>query len=197
MRDKKKPTVGTVLGWIAKAVGAAVFLAVIYLQLIMISPKEEAGNASATEQPLLMASQAMTLTRTDQLGDLVKAFPVAVLGCQEGHGLTLISGRSRDVAFEGGLGRTATLVYQTDDGRQITANSIYPARALTLLKGYEWHLSPADGPSVAGIPTVRMENGETVRLHMQTENGLYSIETSGVTDEELSALVQPFVLFIK
>lgn len=197
LSDKKKPAVRTVLLWIGKAVGTVLFLAVIYLQLIMIPPREDHRGETGAEQPLLMASQAVSLTRADQVGELVTQFPVPVLGCQEGHGLTLIAGNSRDVAFEGGLGRSTTLVYQSASGHRITATSIYPARALTLLKGYEWHLSPADGPSVAGIPTVRMENGDTIRLHMQTDEGLYSIETTRVSDAELASLVQPFVLFIK
>lgn len=197
MREKKQSVAGRILMILLKVLGGLLLLALVFLQLIMAAPRQGGEDPEPTEQPLLMASQAMYLTSTSQLADLVQAFPVAVLGCQEGRGLTLVSGGIQDVAVEGGLGRMATLVYQSDTGVRLTAKSIYPARALPLLSGDAWRLADQDGPSVAGVPTVRMEQGNVIRLHMQTDDGLYTIETAGVNGSDLAALVQPFVLLIK
>jgi hypothetical protein len=195
MSQEKKRTPGWVLLTLLKCAAlaaAAVFFYVTLVYLVRPELREE-----KTEQPSLRSTQAYAMTSLSDFPALVRSFPVPVLGCQEGRGLTLISGGSADVAYKGGLGRIATLVYQSGEGYRITAQSVYPARALSLLSAEGWRLADGEGPALAGVQTVRMDSGGSIRLHMQTGEGLYTLEVPGAAEAVLEKLIQPFVLFVQ
>ena len=148
------------------------------LFLILRNPEpEESGAVMLTDQPLLTASPATVLTRTNTLDDMLKAFPAPVLCPLQGSGLTLTGGTSYDAAFEGGVGRILELTYRTEDGKEIKLTSIYPARALALLPIQDYKLSREAGQTLAGLRSVRMERSGAIRLHAQGYEALYALET--------------------
>ncbi len=170
----------------------ALIVAVGFL-LILAQPKSE-DNEKAEPQPLLAASPALNISKAAELRSLVENFPAPVLSFMSGSGLSFVSGTSADVGLDGGFGRVATLYWQTEEGQPMILQSIYPASALSLLdNGY--HFSNALGPTLFGIESVRMENGDTVRVHAATEAGLYVITVPKDLAPKLSSLCRSLQLF--
>ena len=73
--------------------------------------------------------------------------------------------------------------------------SIYPAAGLKLLKDDSFHFSRVAGPVLFGYPSVRMENGERIRLHVMTDTGVYVAMLPREQADRLSALTQSLQLF--
>ena len=170
----------------------ALIVAVGFL-LILAQPKSE-DNEKAEPQPLLAASPALNISKEAELRSLVEDFPAPVLSFMSGSGLTFVSGTSADVGLDGGFGRVATLYWQTEEGQPLILQSIYPASALSLLdNGY--HFSSVLGPTLFGTESVRMENGDTVRVHAATETGLYFVTVPKDLAPKLSSLCRSLQLF--
>ena len=170
----------------------ALIVAVGFL-LILAQPKSE-DNEKAEPQPLLAASPALNISKAAELRSLVENFPAPVLSFMSGSGLSFVSGTSADVGLDGGFGRVATLYWQTAEGEPLMLQSIYPASALSLLdNGY--HFSNVLGPTLFGMESVRMENGDTVRVHAATETGLYVITVPKDLAPKLSSLCRSLQLF--
>ncbi len=162
------------------------------LSLILAHP--QADSAGAPEpQPSLTPSPAVSAASEYDLRSLVSSFPVPVMSFISGTGMTFVSGSSRDVAFDGGSGRIATLNWKTRDGDPVILQSIYPASALSLLdSGY--HFSNKLGPVLFGSESVRMESAQAVRLHACTESALYVVIVPPAAAPSLSALSQSLQL---
>lgn len=182
-----------VLGRISALLLALLLMVVFYVAVIMADPKEEA-MAVQQDQPLLAASPAVTIDKEEDMTTLLASFPVPVLCCAGGSGLTFVGGTSYDMAFEGGFARIAQVTYAAQDGTHVTASTIYPARAISLLGKADYRLSDQSGASIAGMATVRMENDSTIRLHVQGEEGLYAFTAPQVEATTLATLVRPFQL---
>ncbi len=148
---------------------AAIFL----LAVIMGQPQDIA--APAAPQPLLTASPAIHVSGQGDITRLIADFPAPVLACAPRSDWTLVSAASYDAAFEGGFARVARLVYTAPDGTALIAESIYPARALSLLSKNGYRITAQPGVLLAGRETVRMAGADTVRCHLQTEAGLYAV----------------------
>lgn len=93
------------------------------------------------------------------------------------------------------MGRVLRLIYRDESGNSIQLDSITPARALSLLDSGGYRLSGTMGHNVAGHRTVRMENSSYIRLHMQTEDGLYAITVPRESVGSLASLVRPLMLY--
>ncbi len=172
----------------------AVLLAGLYLTLVVGQPREEPAE-QPSPQPLLTASPARSIAAETELRELVAAFPVPVMSFMSGSGMVFVSGSSADTAFEGGFGRILTLYWQTAAGQPLILQSIYPARAMELLGKKDYHFSGTGGPTLFGQTSVRMENADTVRLHVQTEQGLYAVTVPADLAPELSGLSRSIQLF--
>ena len=179
-----------------KAVAALFTIALIAMVgflLILAQPKPD-DTEKAEPQPLLAASPALNITRESDFRSLVENFPAPVLSFMSGSGMVFVSGNSADVGLDGGFGRIATLNWQTADGEPVMLQSIYPASALSLLdNGY--HFSTTLGPALFGVESVRMENGERVRLHAASESGLYVVTVPVYLAPKLSSLCRSLQLF--
>ena len=192
MAQKGKEKKNGALGLIKKAAGGivmAALLAGLYLTMVIGQPQEE-RDAPPAEQPLLTASPAQSIAAEGELRELVAAFPVPVMSFMSGSGMVFVSGNSTDTAFEGGFGRILTLYWQTAELR-----SIYPARALELMEGKDYRFSESAGPALFGRTSVRMENADTARLHVQTELGLYTVTVPERLVPELSGISRSIQLF--
>lgn len=97
--------------------------------------------------------------------------------------------------FGTGVGRVLRLIYRAEDGTSLQVDSIAPAGALSLLDGGSYRLSMAAGYSVAGQHTIRMENSAYIRLHMQTDEGLYAITIPKEAAEQIPSLIRPLQLY--
>ena len=179
-------------------VAAALLIAVFYVAVVLGQPQpNEHAITVQADQPLLTASPAQTLTSEGELENLMAHFPVPVLYAQSGGALTLRAGVSQDTAFESGFARVATLTYGAELNGQaveITVQSIYPARALSLIPKGDYTIAAVAGQSVAGLSTVRMENASTIRLHAQSADALYAVTLPKVSSQELGTLLRPLQL---
>ena len=184
---------GTALLKVLTALFTIALIAAVGFLLILAQPKSE-EKEKAEPQPLLAASPALNISQESELRSLVSAFPVPVLSFMSGSGMSFVSAISADTALDGGFGRVATLYWQTAEGEPLMLQSIYPASALSLLdNGY--HFSSILGPTLFGVDSVRMENGDTVRVHAATETGLYVVTVPKDLAPKLSSLCRSLQLF--
>lgn len=179
-------------------IAAALLIAVFYVAVVLGQPQpNEHAVAVRTDQPLLSASPAQALASEGELESLMAAFPVPVLYAQSGGALTLRAGVSQDAAYEGDFARVVTLTYGAELNGQaveITVQSIYPARALSLIPKGSYTIAAVAGQSVAGLSTVRMENDSAIRLHAQSADALYAVTLPKVSAQELGTLLRPLQL---
>ncbi len=171
----------------------AALLALAAFSLILARPQDEPADAAAA-QPLLTASPALDIHAESDLAQLLDTFPIPVMSFMSGSGMSFVSATSADAAVSGGFGRIASLYWQTADGLPLILQSIYPASGLTLLEsGY--HFSNTLGPTLLGQTSVRMEKGDTIRLHTETEEGLYVLLLPRSLEKQISALCRSLQLF--
>ena len=170
--------------------------AVFYVAVILGEPQDmEKVVEPLQDQPLLQASPAVTIEGESNLAVLINAFPVPVMHPLSGSGLRLVSGVSYDAAFETGFGRILALTYVDEQGREMTVESIYPARALELMGRKDYHLAGVAGQSLAGLKSVRMENAASIRLHAQAEDALYVVTVPKMESQELIGFTRSLQLF--
>ena len=175
--------------WLAAA-------AVFYLVFAIFAPRETDTVVASRTQPLLGHVQAAMIQRFEDLTAVLEEFPSAVLAGRDGSALRLLSGTCHDFPYEDGYGRMVELTYQDSAGRQLTAVSIYPARAVSVLREGGFTLT-GEGPELAGYPSLRMDSPTRIRLHMQTETGLYAVIAPRLTDAELETDIFPLLLYVQ
>ena len=189
------------LRMILGALAAALMIAAFYVAVVLGQPQENPEKVVVSQtQPVLTASPAVTLTAESELNAMLQAFPAAALYAVDGSGLTLTGGMSYDAAYEDGFARIMILNYTTDvNGRQVTMSvqSIYPARAMEFVQKGDYHIAHVAGQSLAGVQSVRMEDGEHIRLHAQAEEGIYVLTVPAMTADELAAVTRSLQLYTK
>ena len=185
-----KAAIGTVL--------TVLLLAAFYIAVIMGNPQEEESAAitARQDQPLLAAmSSPVLITEQGQLGQLLDAFPAPVMAAMNSTVMTFQQGLCEDVAYGGGFGRKVTLTYRTAEGAAVTVVSLYPARALELIDKADYTLSGTAGLSLAGLRSVRMENGSAIRLHAQGTDALYVVTLPPLSATALRTLTSTLQLY--
>lgn len=183
------PMFRTVLGKLGRALLLLFFLVIAYLLVILLNPS---GEEQQEPQALLSPSPAIYLQDTS-LREMISAFPVPVLAAGGETVLTPEGGESRDHAFENGFGRVLTLHYLYGE-YPVDVISIYPARALELLGRGRYHIASLSSPLLAGWNSVRMEDQDTVRIHMQTGYGIYAVVIPRRADNLLLEIIRPLQL---
>ncbi len=164
-------------------------IAVFYLAVVLGQPTD-ADTVTAENQPLLSPSPAVNISSEGELGSLIRDFPTPVLSFVSGTGPAMTAGSSYDTAFEDGFARVLELHYTLEDGRTVQIQSIYPARALSLMERGDYHLNQMSSVSLAGLKAVRMEDSTTIRLHAQSDDALYIIILPQMTSDEISTLTK-------
>ena len=196
MAAKKKITgriVGRAVLHILGVLLSVGLLAVCCFTLVLAQPQAEDRKVPA-DQPLLSPSPALNIAEESGLRELVSGFPVPVMSFMSGSGMQFVSASSADLAYKDGFARVATLYWQTEDGQPLILRSIYPASALSLLET-NFHFAPVAGPALFGSASVRMESGDTVRIHTVTDTGLYAVNCPGSLSDRLSAIARSLQLF--
>lgn len=178
---------------------AVIVIAVFYVAVVLGQPQENPDQVVVSQdQPLLTASPAQSLTSEAELDSLLQAFPVPMLYAVPGSGLTLTGGMSYDAAYGDGFARIAVLTYSTEvSGRtvEMSVQSIYPARALAFVPKGDYHIGEVTGQSLAGMQSVRMEDGEHIRLHVQAAEGIYVLTVPAMSADELAAVTRSLQLY--
>lgn len=193
---EKAPAIRRVLKAAVSVLLTVLLAVVFYVAVVLGEPQDvEQVVEPLKDQPLLQASPAITIDSENQLSALLNPYPVPVMCALSGSGLTLTAGVSYDVAFESGFGRIVSLTYANAMGQQMTVETIYPARALSLMGRGDYHLSGTAGQSLAGMRSVRMENGTSIRLHAQAEEAIYVVTMPKLDSSELIALTRSLQLF--
>ena len=195
-KQARKPGVlGKGIRVLLTALVALLLITVFYLAVILGQPQEREGAIQVDmNQPLLNASPAVTITEETYLSALNASFPVPMMQAMSGSGLVLLSGVSCDLAYEDGFARKVQLTYQLASGQQMLVESIYPARALDLLGKGDYHMAATAGMALAGMESVRMENAHTIRLHAQSEQGLYAVTVPVMDASDLSKALKSLQL---
>ncbi|MGN0779208.1 MAG: hypothetical protein ACI4MJ_08690 [Aristaeellaceae bacterium] len=195
MADKKPSLPRRMLRRMLTLLASALLLASFYIAVVLGQPQESDNTVHVdVHQALLSASPAVTIAEESRLAELTASFPVPVMYAVSGGNLTLVSGVSCDVAYEGSFARRMTLTYQRADGVQLLVESLYPARALSLMGKGDYHMAGVSGQPLAGMQSVRMENDNTIRLHAQSETGLYIVTAPQMDSSELAALTRSLQL---
>ena len=196
MKKEKRPSLlRKMIRWVTTILVAALLIAAFYLAVILGHPQEsETAIQVDMHQPLLNASPAVTIATEAEMDQLNASFPVPVLQAMSGSGLTLLSGVSCDLAYENGFARRVQLTYQTAMGQQMLVESLYPARALDLLGKGDYHMGSVAGQALAGMESVRMENGSSIRLHAQSETGLYVVTVPMMDSSDLAEAIRSLQL---
>lgn len=173
-------------------------LAAFYIAVIMGNPQGDASSAitAKQDQPLLPAmASPIRIREESQLGLLLAEFPAPAMAAMHSAVMTFSEGLVQDVPFEGGLGRMLTLTYRTADGASVTVASVYPARALSLIDKADYTISGTAGLPLAGLRSVRMENGSSVRMHAQGADALYIVTLPKLSASELRTLTSTLQLY--
>jgi hypothetical protein len=171
----------------------AFYLAVILAEV----PADQGAPAlSPVPQVALTAEQPRQIGSLNDLKPLVEHFPSPVLALTENDQLAFAGGLVNDLAYKGSFARLVTLTYQTQNGETLKLYSIYPMDAFSLLPGDGYTLQNTLTASLAGMTAVRMENADTVRLHVKGESALYAL-ASPKMDEELLAEISRQAVLVK
>lgn len=194
----RKGSLGRLLGKAGWALLTFTVLAGLYLTLVIAQPQPENSEKSGEERPpLLSASPAQTISSENEIQELIRSFPGPVMSFMSGSGMTFVSGTSADLAWQGQFCRQVTLYWQTREGEPLILQSIYPAEALEIMGRGDYSFSGSAGPTLFGMPSVRMENRNTVRVHVQAEGeGLYVLTVPKTLEGALSDLSRSIQLFV-
>lgn len=169
----------------------AFYLAVI---LAEIPADQGAPEAASTPPVALSAEQPRQISSLNDLYQLVEHFPAPALALQANTQLAFAGGLVNDVAYQGSFARLVTLTYQTQNGETLTLQSIYPADAFSLLPGNGYSLKDTLTAALAGMTAVRMENADTVRLHVKGESALYAFTAPKMAEEAFSEIYRQAIL---
>ncbi len=170
-----------------------VLTGVFYIAVVMGQPQTDATDKTRMTKQALLEPLASPLTIGDApaLKELAAAFPAPVMYMSH-RSLTFVKGECADVPFEDGVARVVTLTYRTADYDTLTVQSIYPARALSLLGKDGRTFMGIIHDKMAGYDYVAMKDAATCRLHAQGEEALYVFTTPlvelGVLDQWTNGL---------
>ncbi len=174
----------------------AVCIGAFYLAVILAEvPADQGAPAeSSVPQAALTAEQPRQIGTLNDLSQLVEHFPSPVLALQANTDLAFSGGVVNDLAYKGSFARLVTLTYQTQNGETLKLYSIYPLDAFSLLPGEGYTLQDKLTASLAGMTAVRMENAETIRLHVKGESALYAFTAPKMEEEALSGISRQAIL---
>ena len=199
VRKEVSPLIRKVFKTLLGILVAVIVIAVFYVAVVLGQPQENPDAVLVDmNQPLLTASPAVNLASAAEMESMLEAFPVPALYAQDTSRLTLKGGTSYDAAYGSGFARIAVLTYEVNGaGQEVTLQSIYPARAMEFVPRGNYHIAEVAGQPFAGMQSIRMENADSIRLHVQAAEGIYVLTVPKMTAEELSAITRALGLYLK
>lgn len=163
--------------------------------LIIVGMPEKEDPAPVLVDPVLSASPAIDVSAESDLYKLYLSFPAPVMSYLSGSGMTFVSASSADTSLSGCLTRVITQVWRSPEEDEIELLSVCPRSSLEILQSGNWHFSNLAGPELFGQKSVQMESDEKIRLHTQTDQGLYIITVSKAAKDRLAAIARSLQLF--
>lgn len=195
--EKRRPVWRRIVRAVLTALLAVVLIALFYVAVVMGHPQDDGAVIveAATDQPLLGDADPVIIVSEADMGSLLNAFPAPVMQPLAGSPLLFGGGECRSVPYEDGFARVATISYRTEGGAAFTVQSIYPARALTLVGKDGFTIDGRTGQSLSGLRSVRMESNEQIRLYAQGQEALYVVTTAKLDTAVLRQLTSALQLF--
>lgn len=171
----------------------ALALVFAYLFLLLGEPDDDAKYLQApAEERILMPMNAVETPGEANVQGLADSFDQAVLSLS--NALTMRRARIYDTAFEGGYARRVTLTYAFEDGSLLTAESLRPTAAATLLKLEGGTLDGSSLYTLGGLNAARMDNTDTVCVFAQSDAAVYAILCPASHAQELDTLLHATML---
>ena len=187
---EKKPSPAVKL---LKRIGLAILLVLAlvfaYLFLLLGEPDEDAKYLEKTaEETIAMPMSALDIPGESNVEYLAETFGQPVLAL--GQALPMYKSRIYDTAFEGGYARRVTLTYTLEDGQQLTAESIRPTSAVTLLKQEGYKLDGSTLYTLGGLNAARMDNSSACCIFAQSDTAVYAVIAPLSYAEELTTILR-------
>lgn len=176
-----------------RRVGLALLLALAlvfaYLFLLLGEPDDDAKYLEPpAEERILMPMSALETPGEANVQGLADSFDQAVLSLNQA--LPMRKARIYDTAFEGGYARRVTLTYAFEDGALLTAESLRPTAAATLLKTEGATLDGSSLYTLGGLNAARMDSADTVCVFAQSDAAVYAILCPASHAQDLHSLLR-------
>jgi len=187
--EEKKPSpIKRLLLRIAAAAAAVFALVFAYLFLLLGEPDEDAKYLpQAVEQTIAMPMSPFEAPGESSVENVAHTFGESVLSFYSG--LDMRKARVYDTAFSGGYARRATLTYAFEDGTLLTAESLRPTSAVTLLDMPGASLDASALYALGGLNAARMDTEETVCIFTQTDTAVYAVLCPASHASQLEAIL--------
>lgn len=186
---KTPSRVRLVLRRVGLALLLALALAFAYLFLLLGEPDDDAKYLEVPdEERILMPMSALETPGEANVQGLADSFDQAVLSLNEA--LPMRKARIYDTAFEGGYARRVTLTYAFEDGSLLTAESLRPTAAATLLKLEGGTLDGSSLYTLGGLNAARMDSADTVCVFAQSDTAVYAILCPASHAQDLNSLLR-------
>lgn len=178
---------------VLKRVGLALLLALAlvfaYLFLLLGEPDDDAKYLEKpAEERITMPMSALETPGEANVQGLADSFNQAVLSLN--GALPMRKARIYDTAFEGGYARRVTLTYAFEDGTLLTAESLRPTAAVTLLKTGDGTLDGSSLYTLGGLNAARMDSADTLCVFAQSDVAVYAILCPASHAQELNTLLR-------
>ena len=188
--EVKKPSR---LSRLLKRIGFAVLVALAvvfaYLFLLLGEPDEDAKYVQQIEEEqITMPMSALEIPGEANVQTMADAFGHPVVSM--GQALGMQKARIYDTAFENGYARRVTLTYAFEDGTLLTAESIRPTEAVTLLKDSGYRLDASALYTLGGLNAARMDNETTCCVFAQSETAVYAVICPKDKAQDLSGILR-------
>lgn len=176
--EELEPKQPSALRRLFKKIGLAVLLVLAlvfaYVFLLLGEPDEDAKYIKEVqEESILMPMSALEVPGEANVQTMADTFAEPVLSL--GAALPMQKARIYDTAFDGGYARRVTLTYAFDDGTLVTAESLRPTPAVTLLREKGYRLDASALYTLGGLNAARMDNDTTSCVFAQTETAVYAV----------------------
>ena len=172
--EKKPSPFRRLLLRIAAALAAVFALVFAYLFLLLGEPDEDAKYLPETvEETISMPMSPFEAPGESSVENLADTFGEAVLSFYSG--LDMRKARVYDTALGGGYARRATLTYAFEDGTLLTAESLRPTSAVTLLDLPGASLDASALYSLGGLNAALMDTKEQVCIFAQSDTAVYAV----------------------
>lgn len=191
--EEEPPKAPSRARYVLKRVGLALLLALAlvfaYLFLLLGEPDDDAKYLEKpAEERITMPMSALESPGEANVQGLADSFNQAVLSLNQA--LPMRKARIYDTAFEGGYARRVTLTYAFEDGTLLTAESLRPTAAVTLLKTEGGTLDGSSLYTLGGLNAARMDSADTVCVFAQSDVAVYAILCPASHAQELNTLLR-------
>lgn len=177
---------------VGMAVLLVIALVLCYIFLLLGEPAQDELSAAVVEDTIQMPMSPLESPGETNVQGLADTFGQPVLSLQSG--LSMMKARIYDTAFEGGYARRVTLTYALPDGTQLTAESIRPTSAVTLLSLPGAKLDATSLYTLGGLNAARMDNQSTICIFGQSDTAVYAVIGPAAQEKQLLDALQQSML---